>query len=336
MQVVYGVVGYKTHAKMLLIVRREKGALRRYVHLSTGNYHQVTSRIYTDFGLMTADPDIGEDVHKLFQQLSGLGPVIELKRLLQSPFTLHKGVMAKIEREIAHARAGKPARIIAKMNALNEAERRSRLCTAPRSAGVQIDLIVRGACTLRPGVPGISENIRVRSIVGRFLEHSRVYWFANGGDAGDLLLQRRLDGAQPAAPHRDVLPDPRRRSSPQRVYDEALANYLADNTQAWLLDADGHYERATPGDEPPHSAQQALLTKFANDRTRCAASSQRGCTAAAVRQNRAHAQRADVPGRQREPTPTSHPRRRTARRRRPGLQQLPSWSSRAMSTASRA
>ncbi|HEX3125308.1 MAG TPA: polyphosphate kinase 1, partial [Rhodanobacteraceae bacterium] len=119
-QVVYGVVGYKTHAKVLLIVRREQRVLRRYVHLSTGNYHQVTSRIYTDFGLMTADKDIGEDAHKLFQQLSGLGPQIKLKHLLQSPFTLHKGLMAKIEREIAHARAGKPARIIAKMNALNE------------------------------------------------------------------------------------------------------------------------------------------------------------------------------------------------------------------------
>jgi polyphosphate kinase len=173
-QVVYGVVGYKTHAKMLLIVRRENGKLRRYVHLSTGNYHRITSRIYTDFGLMTAHPDIGEDAHKLFQQLSGLGSVIKLKFLLQSPFTLYKGLMEKIEREIAHARIGKPARIIAKMNALNEPSVVEILYKAS-CAGVSIDLIVRGACTLRPGIPGVSENIRVRSIVGRFLEHSRVY-----------------------------------------------------------------------------------------------------------------------------------------------------------------
>src|ERR1700733_10216779 len=130
---------------MLLIVRREKKILRRYVHLSTGNYHSITSRLYTDFGLMTADADISEDVHKLFQQLSGLGPVIKLKRLLQSPFTLHKGLMQKIEREITHAAAGKPARIVAKMNALNEAGMVELLYKAS-VAGVQIDLIVRGAC----------------------------------------------------------------------------------------------------------------------------------------------------------------------------------------------
>jgi hypothetical protein len=177
-QVVYGIVGYKTHAKMLLIVRREQGVLRRYAHLSTGNYHQVTSRLYTDFGLMTANPEIGEDAHLLFLQLSGLGPIIKLKCLLHSPFTLHKGLMEKIEREIAHAAAGKPARIIAKMNALNEESVVEVLYRASR-AGVQIELIIRGACTLRPGIPGVSDNIRVRSIVGRFLEHSRVYWFQN-------------------------------------------------------------------------------------------------------------------------------------------------------------
>ena len=235
--------------------------LRRYVHLSTGNYHQVTSRIYTDFGLMTADKDIGEDVHKLFQQLSGLGPVIKLKHLLQSPFTLHKGLMSKIEREIDHARAGKPARIIAKMNALNEVSVVEVLYRR-RMAGVQIDLIVRGACTLSPGVPGVSDNIRVRSIVGRFLEHSRVYWFANGGEAGNLLLQCRLDGTQPAAPDRGLLPDPRHRTRRSASTTKALANYLADNTQAWRLHADGHYERLVPGEDMPHSAQQALLAKI--------------------------------------------------------------------------
>lgn len=259
-QVVYGVVGYKTHAKILLIVRREKAGLRRYVHLSTGNYHTVTSRIYTDFGLMTADNDIGEDAHKLFQQLSGLGPVIKLKRLLQSPFTLHKSVMEKIEREIEHAKAGRPARIIAKMNALNEPSVIELLYKASM-AGVRIDLIVRGACTLRPGLPGISENIRVRSIVGRFLEHSRVYWYANGGEpeiycsSADWMERNLLRRIETGFPILD--PD-----LAGRVFDEALANYLADNTQAWVLKADGNYERTTPGGDKPHSAQQALLAKI--------------------------------------------------------------------------
>jgi len=259
-QVVYGVVGYKTHAKMLLIVRREKGVLRRYVHLSTGNYHQVTSRIYTDFGLMTADADIGSDTHKLFQQISGLGPVIELKRLWQSPFTLHQWVLQMIEREIANAQAGRPARIVAKINAVNEASVVELLYKAS-CAGVQIDLIVRGACSLRPGVPGVSENIRVRSIVGRFLEHSRVYWFANGGrseiycasaDWMERNLLRRIEVCFPIIDSELA----------QRVYAEALENYLADNTQAWLLHADGTYERATPGEDMPHSAQQSLLAKI--------------------------------------------------------------------------
>lgn len=259
-QVVYGVVGYKTHAKMLLIVRREQGRLRRYVHLSTGNYHQVTSKVYTDFGLMTADADIGEDVHKMFQQLSGLGTAVKLKRLLQSPFTLHKGLLAKIEREIAHAQAGRPARIIAKMNALNEAGVIQQLYAAS-IAGVQIDLIVRGACALRPGIPGVSDNIRVRSVIGRFLEHSRVYWFGNDGNAeiycssADWMernLLRRIETCFPII----------NAALAQRVYDEALANFLADNTQAWLLHADGSYTRCEPGEAMPHSAQLALVARL--------------------------------------------------------------------------
>jgi polyphosphate kinase len=259
-QVVYGVVGYKTHAKMLLIVRREEDALRRYVHLSTGNYHQANSRTYTDIGLMTANPGIGEDLHKVFQQLSGLGPVIELHHLLHSPFTLYPSVLAKIEREIAHAQAGKPARIVAKLNALNEAHVIQALYRASQ-AGVEIDLIVRGACTLRPGLPGISERIRVRSIVGRFLEHSRVYWFANDGapeiycasaDWMERNLKRRIEVAFPIL-------DP---VLAARVYEETLANYLADNTEAWLLDDKGRYTRAQPGDAPPHSAQRWLLAKL--------------------------------------------------------------------------
>lgn len=259
-QVVYGVVGFKTHAKLLLIVRRESGRLRRYVHLSTGNYHQATSCIYTDFGLMTANSDIGEDAHKLFQQLSALGPVIKLKCILQSPFTLYKGLMEKIERETANARAGKPAHIIAKMNALNDPNVIEVLYKAS-AAGVSIDLIIRGACTLRPGIPGISENIRVRSIVGRFLEHSRVYWFANDGtpeiycssaDWMERNLLRRIETCFPILdPHLAI-----------RVYEEALENHLVDNTQAWMLHANGEYERLSPGEDMPHSSQQALLSKI--------------------------------------------------------------------------
>jgi polyphosphate kinase len=259
-QVVYGVVGYKTHAKMMLIVRREGAVLRRYAHLSTGNYHQANSRMYTDIGLMTANPEIGEDIHKVFQQLSGLGPIIDLKRLLHSPFTLYSKVLEKIERETAHATAGRPARIVAKLNALNEARVIAALYRASQ-AGVEIDLIVRGACTLRPGLAGVSESIRVRSIIGRFLEHSRVYWFANDGDAeiycasADWMernLTRRIEVAFPIL-------DP---DLAARVFEETLANGLADNTQAWLLDGDGRYVRATPGDHPPYSAQLSLLARY--------------------------------------------------------------------------
>ena len=257
-QVVYGVVGYKTHAKMLLIVRREGRELRRYVHLGTGNYHSGTARAYTDFSLMTANPDIGNDVHLIFQQLSGLAAPLKLKYLLESPFTLHRGVLERIERETAHARAGKPARIIAKMNALNEPQVIRALYTASQ-AGVEIDLIVRGACTLRPGIAGVSNNIRVRSIVGRFLEHHRVWWFGNDGDAdlfcssADWLERNLLRRVETAFP----ILDP---ACAQRVHREGLLNYLADNQNAWELDADGSYRKLESVDgEVPFSAQLSLL-----------------------------------------------------------------------------
>ncbi|GAA5010907.1 polyphosphate kinase 1 [Pseudoluteimonas lycopersici] len=260
-QVVYGVVGYKTHAKMLLIVRREGRKLRRYAHLGTGNYHAGTARAYTDIGLVTADPDIGDDVHQIFQQLSGLAPEIRLKRLLQSPFTLHAGVLARIEREAGHARAGRAARIVAKMNALSEPEVVRALYRASQ-AGVEIDLIVRGACCLRPGVPGVSDNIRVRSIVGRFLEHSRVYWFANGDEpelfcaSADWLERNLLHRIEACFP----ILDP---ALAERVKSETLDNYLADNIEAWELQADGEYLRRSPGPgEAAHSAQAALLAKL--------------------------------------------------------------------------
>src|SRR5688572_11290827 len=259
-QVVYGVVGYKTHAKMLLIVRREGRKLRRYTHLGTGNYHSGTARGYTDFGLITADPDIGNDVDLIFRQMSGLAPATKLKRLLQSPFTLHPGVLQRIDRETKHARAGRPAHIIAKMNALNEPQVVRALYTASQ-AGVKIDLIVRGACTLRPGVPGVSDNIRVRSIVGRFLEHHRVYWFGNDGNpdlfcsSADWLERNLLRRVETCFP----LLDPELAA---RVYDEALANYLADNLNAWELLSDGEYRKVAPGDAMPHSAQLSLLAKL--------------------------------------------------------------------------
>jgi polyphosphate kinase len=260
-QVVYGVVGYKTHAKMLLIVRREGHVLRRYAHLGTGNYHSGTARAYTDFSLMTADPAITQDVHLIFQQLSGMAAPLKLQRLLQSPFTLHQGVLDRIARETAHARAGKQGRIVAKMNALNEPTVVQALYQASQ-AGVEIDLIVRGACTLRPGIPGVSERIRVRSIVGRFLEHHRVWWFANDGQpelfcaSADWLERNLLRRVEVAFPILDPL-------VAHRVYREGLLNYLADNQNAWQLLPDGHYQRCTPDEgEAAFSAQLALLEEL--------------------------------------------------------------------------
>lgn len=259
-QVVYGVVGYKTHAKMLLIVRREAGKLKRYVHLGTGNYHPGTAKAYTDIGLMTVQPELTSDVHLLFQQLSGLGQVVKLQRILHSPFTLHRGLIEKIKREIAHAKAGRPARLMAKINAMNERAVIELLYEASK-AGVEVDLIVRGSCGLRPGVPGLSERIRVRSVIGRFLEHTRVYWFLNDGDSeiycasADWLernLHRRIEACFPIL-------DP---TLAQRVYDEELANYLADNTNAWRLNRDGSHTKLAPGDDMPHNAQQSLLAKL--------------------------------------------------------------------------
>ena len=260
-QVMYGVVGYKTHAKMMLIVRREGKKLQRYVHLGTGNYHSGTARTYTDIGLMTADPDITADVHDLFQQLSGLAPAIRLRRLLQAPFTLHEGLLQRIAREAANARLGREAGIIARMNALNEPTVIRALYEASR-AGVRIQLIVRGACSLRPGVPGVSANITVRSVIGRFLEHSRVYWFANAGapeifcssaDWMERNLLRRVETCFPIVEPRLA----------ERVFDETLAGYLADNQGAWELRPDGSYARIEPADgEMPYSAQGSLLARL--------------------------------------------------------------------------
>ncbi len=255
--VVYGVVGHKTHAKMTLVVRREGRQLRRYVHLGTGNYHARTARLYTDYGLLTCDADIAEDVHKIFHQLTALGRPGKLKRLLQSPFTLHKTMLECIEREARNAREGRPARIIAKMNALSDEQCIRALYHASQS-GVKIDLIVRGICCLRPGIKGVSENIQVRSIVGRFLEHSRVFYFFNDGEeqvhlsSGDWMARnfyRRIEACFP-------IDDKRLK---QRVIQESLTAYLADNSQAWVLQNDGGYKRCAPGAHKPRAAQQSLL-----------------------------------------------------------------------------
>lgn len=258
--VMYGVFGYKTHAKLLMIVRREDGKLRRYCHLGTGNYHPNTARIYTDYGLFTCDEAIGKDVHELFFQLTSPTRPASLQKVLQSPFALHDSLMDKTKREIAHARAGKAARIIAKMNALIEPQIIQALYQAAM-AGVKVDLIVRGICALRPGIRGLSENIRVRSIVGRFLEHSRVYYFHNDG-APDIYCAS-ADWMERNFFRRIEVCFPIENNAHRERILEDLETYLADNVQAWELQADGTYVRLTPGDDPPCNAQQLLLQRYA-------------------------------------------------------------------------
>lgn len=263
--VMYGVVGYKTHAKLALVARREADGIRRYCHLGTGNYHSRTARGYTDYGLFTCDPDIGQDVHEVFMQLTSLTQKPRLNCLLQSPFDLHRAMLQKLQREAEHAQAGKPARVILKMNALVEPEAIDALYAASQ-AGVTIDLIVRGICALRPGVPGVSDRIRVRSIVGRFLEHSRIFYFANDGepeiycssaDWMDRNFFRRVEIAFPITRQKyrdDILRD--------------LEIYLQDNCQAWELDANGTYVRVMREGELGRCAQTELLETYTAGRPR--------------------------------------------------------------------
>ena len=260
--VVYGVVGYKTHAKLALVVRREGRRIRRYAHLGTGNYHARTARLYTDYGLLTCDDFICEDVHKVFQQLTGLGKATKLKRLLQSPFTLHKTMLELIKQEIEFAAAGKPARIIAKMNSLVEPQIIQALYEASR-AGVKIDLIVRGVCCLRPGIPGVSDNIHVRSIIGRFLEHTRVFYFYRCGE--ELVYCSSADWMERNFFRRVEVCFPiENKRHKDRVIKFGLMAYLADNTQAWLMQSDGSYKRARSSTAKPRSAQAELLLKLAD------------------------------------------------------------------------
>ena len=259
--VVYGVVGHKTHAKMLMVVRREEGKLRRYVHLGTGNYHPRTARLYTDFGLFSTNEEICADVNEVFVQLTSLGKAGKLRHLWQSPFSLHDQVLNSIRNETKIAQTGKPAHIIAKMNSLLEPETIMALYEASQ-AGVKIDLIVRGVCALRPGVPELSENIRVHSIIGRFLEHTRIFYFRNNlahnvflssADWMDRNFFRRIEVCFPVLDTK----------LKKRVIEEGLKIYLLDNCQAWDMDSDGHYRRKTPRRAEARSAQAMLLQELA-------------------------------------------------------------------------
>lgn len=259
--VVYGIVGIKTHAKMILVIRRENNRLVRYAHLGTGNYHQRTARLYTDYGMFTCNPNITSDMHEIFLQLTSLTKIPKLKKMLQAPFSLYKTLTELIEKETKRAKEGRNAKIIARVNSLVEPQLIRTLYKASQ-AGVQIKLIVRGQCCLRPGVEGISENIEVRSIIGRFLEHSRVFYFFNGGRAKvycssadwmDRNFFRRVETAWPVDD----------RILKKRLINE-LEMYLKDNQNAWILNSNGNYTRSTiTKSEKPFTAQIELLKEFA-------------------------------------------------------------------------
>ena len=259
--VVYGIVNHKVHSKIALVVRRDDDQLRCYVHLGTGNYNPGTARIYTDLSLLTAHPDFGEDATNFFNLLTGICQFQPTRKFLISPFTTHETIMSLIRRETEHAAAKRPARIIAKMNALVDREIIAALYVASQ-AGVQIDLIVRGICCLRPGMPGVSENIRVRSIVGRFLEHSRIFHFENGGNpkvfvgSADWMPRnffRRIEIVFP-------IDDPALR---ERIVKQILGAQLADVTKAWVLGADGSYSRPPAGRERERRNSQAEFMALA-------------------------------------------------------------------------
>ncbi len=261
--VIYGVVAYKTHAKMMHIVRREGNKIRHYAHLGTGNYHAKTAKLYTDYSMLTSDPSLCDDVHKVFLQLSGMGKTLNMKKLLHAPFTLQKTLVEKIEREAELAKKGKGGRLIFKCNSLTDPKTIKALYKASQ-AGVQCDLIIRGMCCLRPGVEGVSENITVRSIVGRFLEHTRVYYFENGGDeevycaSADLMernLYKRVETCFPITAKKLA----------QRVIND-LETYLLDNCQSWMLQTDGSYLSAAANrdeDAEEVSAQETLIDAYA-------------------------------------------------------------------------
>lgn len=255
--VVYGVVGYKTHAKMILIVRREEGGFKRYVHLGTGNYHAGNARLYTDYSFMSADEALVKDVHKIFQQLTGMGKALKIKKLFHAPFTLHSKMIELIEREALHASEGKSAYILIKINSLTDPKVMKALFKASQ-AGVKIDLVIRGICCLRPGIPGVSENIRVRSVIGRFLEHTRVHYFENAGrpvvygSSADWMVRNLVHRVETCFPVED-------KKLADRVKEE-LGYYLQDNCLSWTLQPEGDYILNHPAEgEERFSVQQKLL-----------------------------------------------------------------------------
>jgi len=266
-QVFHGVVGLKTHCKLALLVRRdEDGVTRRYCHLGTGNYNPVTARFYTDLSLLTSDPQITERVHMVFNYLTAHAEVDDYRPLLVAPLTMAESFQGLIRREMEHAKAGRPAHIVAKMNALLEPSIVEALYRASQ-AGVEIDLIVRGLCILRPGVKGLSDRIRVRSVVGRFLEHSRIFHFANGGEdeiymgSADWMPRNLFERCEVAFPVRDP-------AAIARIHDEILPAYLADTVKARLQQPDGTYVRASKvlKDAPTFSSQEFLM-KLAEGKT---------------------------------------------------------------------
>jgi polyphosphate kinase len=259
--VVYGLVGFKTHAKLSLVVREEAGVLRRYCHVGTGNYNPKTARMYEDLGLLSSDSDLGEDLNKLFNQLSGFAPLSEYKRLLVAPRTVRSGLLERIEQEIANQVAGKPAGIRFKLNSILDEEFVEALYRASQS-GVKIDLIVRGICAVRAGIPGVSENIRIRSLLGRFLEHSRIFHFINGGDdeiyigSADLMdrnLSRRVESLVRIA-------EPEHKASLIELLDE----YLSDEITNWQMLPTGKWQNIAklPDGSAIESVHQLLINKY--------------------------------------------------------------------------
>ena len=259
--VVYGFADLKTHAKLCLVVRQEPDGIQRYVHTSTGNYNAATAKVYTDVGLFTSDPDIVADVSEVFNYLTGYSNQKEFRSLLVAPVQLRARLGELVMREAEHARAGRPARMIMKVNAITD-DQMIRVLYRASQAGVQMDLLVRGICSLRPGIPGVSDTINVRSIVGRFLEHSRIYWFLNGGHeemyigSADLMernLDRRVENLIPVKDS-EIL---------EHLRDVVLKSYLRDTERSWVLDSSGHYERpAAEGDHERFDAQQHLIAHY--------------------------------------------------------------------------
>jgi polyphosphate kinase len=258
--VVYGLLGLKTHSKVALVIRNEGGRIRRYVHLGTGNYNSVTAHLYEDIGMFTADEDIGADATDLFNYLTGYSAKNEYRKLWVAPVNLRQKLVECIQREMEHAKAGKPARLIFKMNSLADAPIIRQLYKASQ-AGVQIDLFVRGICCIKPGIEGLSENIRVISVVGRYLEHSRIYYFLNDGNdeiymgSADLMprnLNRRVEVVFPVE-------DP---GMIRHIREEILETYLIDNLKARLMQPDGSYLRLTPDDGQVHIDTQKHLLSY--------------------------------------------------------------------------